>query len=203
MTPFSRQITGNETRHTLLRRACDPADQWAWREFHENYKRFIFYILKEIGVNRDEIEDVAQEILVTLTEALPRYDRSRAKFRTWLSAVIRNIALTHLRAARTRRRYHEQFGNEPEGPHDCQEPELDRLIQNEWETYISTLAMARVRQIFRGQAVEVFELGLDGCPPAEIAERTGLSIASIYTMRKRVKKRLYQEIRAITRELEP
>ena len=64
-------------------------------------------------------------------------------------------------------------------------------------------AMTRVRSVFRGQAVRVFELSLDGLPAAVIAERTGLSVSSVYTLRKRVKKRLYLEIRALVAELEP
>lgn len=49
----------------------------------------------------------------------------------------------------------------------------------------------------------VFELSLDGHSAATIAEQTGLSVASVYTLRKRVKKRLYLEIRAVAAELEP
>ena len=60
-----------------------------------------------------------------------------------------------------------------------------------------------VKEVFQGQAIEVFELGLDGRSAAEIAESTGLSVASVYTLRKRVKKRLYLEIRALVAELEP
>ena len=80
--------------------------------------------------------------------------------------------------------------------------DLDRFIENEWATYVSNLAMDRVRAVFRGQAIRVFELTLDGLSAAEIAESTGLSVSSVYTLTKRVKKRLYLEIRAITAELE-
>ena len=39
--------------------------------------------------------------------------------------------------------------------------------------------------------------------PTEISEKTGLTISSVYTLKKRVKKRLYLEIRALCSELEP
>jgi RNA polymerase sigma-70 factor (ECF subfamily) len=80
--------------------------------------------------------------------------------------------------------------------------EIDVQIEREWAVYVGNLAMKRVRNIFHGQAVKVFELGMDGMPASEIAEQTGLSISSVYTLRKRVKKRLYLEIRALAAELE-
>lgn len=82
-------------------------------------------------------------------------------------------------------------------------PEIDALIEEEWTTYIANLAMERVRATFQGQAVKVFELGLDGLSAEQIAEQTDLTVQSVYTLRKRVKKRLYLEIRALTADLEP
>ena len=196
--------TTKRTRHTLLRRACDPADAVAWDEFVGQYRRFIFYILQQVGIPQRDIEDVAQQILVTLTKKLNSYDRSRSKFRTWFGAVIRHAAFAHLEKLEKNEVRMRSFGEELhfENRGDAP-PELDKVIEREWTTYISTLAMERVRAVFEGQAVEVLELTLDGLSGAEIAERTGLSIPSIYTLRKRAKKRLYLEVRAITEELEP
>jgi RNA polymerase sigma-70 factor (ECF subfamily) len=83
------------------------------------------------------------------------------------------------------------------------ESDLDQRIEAEWTTYVANLAMERIRGQFQGRAIEVFELGLDGVPLEEICARTGLTTASAYTLRKRVKKRLFQEIRALINDLEP
>ena len=195
----------NETSHTLLQRACNPNDQDAWAEFFGHYKRFIYYILHQVHVPKDEIEDVAQKILVTLTANLPRYDRNRAKFRSWLSSVIRNAASTHLRQLRVREsRFPLNLDDlDLHSAASLDESSLDQLIENEWTTYISNLAMERIRETFHGKAIEVFELGLDGQSAEEISRKTGLAVASVYTLRKRVKKRLFLEVRAITADLEP
>jgi RNA polymerase sigma factor (sigma-70 family) len=191
------------TRHTLIRRACNPADHAAWVEFDRVYRRFISYILGRLSVDRSDIEDLTQQILLTLTRDLPRYDRTRASFRTWLSAIIRHAALAHLPR---QRRALQVFG----GPHASADflsgatpPQIDRLIEAEWATYIASLAMERIREKFQGSAIEVFEMSLDEVPVEEIALRTGLTTASVYTLRKRVKKRLYLEIRSLIEELEP
>lgn len=191
-----------DTRHTLLNRATDPNNQQAWLEFVETYQRFIFYILNQVGVPYDDVEDVAQQILLTLTSDLAGYDQGRAKFRTWLSSVIRHAALAHLKKMR-RREKHVANSQEPETESYPEPSELDRLIETEWMTYIANVAMERVRDCFQGQAMRVFELGLKDYSVEEIAKLTGLTTASVYTLRKRVKKRLYLEVRAVTNELEP
>ena len=163
-------------------------------------------------MENNDLEDVFQQILLVLTRDLPGYDRSRAKFRTWLGAVIRHAAYAHLRKVRGRQKGEALLALEKEGVSNLEErgagtvdaklSDLEVLIEDEWATYISNLAMERVRAVFSGQALEVFSLGLDGLAAAEIADRTGLAVSSVYTLRKRVKKRLYQEIRALTSELE-
>ncbi|WP_372796535.1 RNA polymerase sigma factor [Pontiella sp.] len=193
----------DHTRYTLLQRACDLNDEQAWEEFVGHYRRFIFYILHEMGVAAGDIEDVAQQVLLALTKDLPGYDSSRARFRTWLSTVIRNAALAHFRKQNNRQKRIRMFGEEQLIDAAFQSSEVEQRIEEEWAAYVGDLAMGRVRKVFKGQAIEVFEQGLDGKSAADVAASTGLSVASVYTLRKRVKKRLYLEIRAVVAELEP
>lgn len=191
-----------QTRHTLLRRASQGGDDRAWHELVQHYRRFIYHILNELGVARDDIADLSQQILMALNRDLPSYDRTRAKFRSWFGTVIRNVAFAHFRKERTFLKNLRLFAIEESIDHDQGAPLIARMIEEEWSTYIANLAMERIRPLFKGQAIEVFQLGLDGNSPEEIVKRTGLTIASVYTLRKRVKKRLYLEIRAISCDLE-
>lgn len=192
-----------ETSYTLLQRACNLHDEQAWVEFSNHYLRFIYYILHQIGVDASDVEDVAQQILISLTRDLGRYDQSKARFRTWLSAVIRNATLVYFRKKKSHLRHIRIFGEESRIEQMDRASEIDQRIESEWEEYVAELAMERVRTVFKGQAMKVFELGMKGLSAAEVADQTGLSIASVYTLRKRVKKRLYLEIRALVAELEP
>lgn len=192
-----------QTRYTLLQRACDLNDAQAWEEFVEYYRHFMLYILSELGVAARDIEDVTQQILLALTRDLPGYDPERARFRSWLSTVIRNAAFVYFRKQKNRSKRIHMFGVEQSIAQESQANEIDQLIESEWQTYIANLAMERVRRVFQGRAMEVFELGLDGLSIAEIAEKTGLQVSSVYTLRKRVKKQLFLEIRAIVADLEP
>ena len=191
------------TSYTLLQRAHDTDDDEAWDRFVVHYRRFIIYILREIGVSDNDLDDLTQQILIGLTRNLPKYDRTRSSFRTWLGTVVRNAATSHFRKLQCRPVDAYDMGDELPFRGVLQQPaEIEQLIENEWATYIASQAMAQVREAFKGQAIEAFEMGLDGRSAAEIAEVTGLSVASVYTLRKRVKKRLFIEVRALTAELE-
>ncbi|MBN8459719.1 MAG: sigma-70 family RNA polymerase sigma factor [Verrucomicrobia bacterium] len=196
--------TSRSTRHTLIRRACDPGDEAAWVEFDRIYRRFIIHVLGQMNVPVPEIEDLTQQILATLIRDMGGYDRSKAGFRTWLSAVIRHAAFSHFRQNRFRQQTLDRFREETATPDVLStEAEIDAKIESEWASYVANLAMDRVRTQFQGGAIEVFEMGWDDTPAEEIARRTGYSVASVYTLRKRVKKRLYLEIRNLIAELEP
>ncbi len=191
-----------KTRYSLLQRAHDTDDEEAWDQFVLHYRRFIAYILRQIGVREDDVDDLTQQILLNLTRNLAKYDRARASFRTWLGQVIRNAAKMHFRKLQSRpvEVYDTDSGFLINGV--LQDAEIDRLIEKEWEDYIATIALERVRETFHGKAVEVFELGLDGQSAAEIAEQTGLTVTSVYKLRTRVKRKLFLEVRALTEELE-
>lgn len=195
--------TTRSTRHTLISRACNTGDEAAWVEFDRIYRRFITYVLGQIGVARDDCDDLTQQILLTLTRDLPGYDRDKGRFRSWLSAVIRHAALAHLRRSRSEQARLSMVETDLSNESRDRASDLDERIETEWATYVASLAMERVRSQFQGKAIEVFELGLDGVALEEICARTGLTAASAYTLRKRVKKRLYLEIRELIRNLEP
>jgi RNA polymerase sigma factor (sigma-70 family) len=192
----------NQTSYSLLERAHDTDDDAAWNQFVDHYRRFIAYILREIGVRENDLEDLTQQILLNLTRNLGKYDQSRSSFRTWLGHVIRNAAKMHFRRQNSRPIEVYESSDEFLIHGVLQESEVERLISSEWEDYIATQAMDRVRKSFKGKAIEVFELGLEGKSAAEIAEITELTVPSIYKLRTRVKRKLFLEVRALTEELE-
>lgn len=190
------------TNYTLLERAIDLGDDAAWQELIAQYRRFIPYVLRGMGVPVDDVDDLTQQILVRLSQNIHKYDRERARFRTWLSTMIRNMALNFFDKERRNMASPSELDVSEVGTGIPSAAELDTLVEREWEAYISTVAMERVREAFKGRAVEVFELMLDGMAAGDVAQRTGLTVSTVYTLNKRVKQRLYIEIRALIQELE-
>lgn len=79
---------------------------------------------------------------------------------------------------------------------------MEKIIEKEWEIYMTNFALERLRGIFSDTAVAVFEMGLDGVPTSEIAERLHITVDSVYTLKNRVKSRFIKEINAVMREVE-
>lgn len=193
-------MSNNKTSYTLLHRALDLKDEDAWKQLVQHYRRFTFYILQKFNVAPDDLEDVYQQVLIELTKGLPTFDSKRSKFRTWLSRIISNNAISHYRKRRTQiSRVNELTDLEMEIP---QAAEIEPIIEEEWAAYIATQAVEQVREIFKGKAAEVFELGLKGYSAEQVAAQTGLQVSTVYTLRKRVKKRLYVQIRSLIADLE-
>lgn len=193
-------MTTHKTSHTLLHRALDLKDEDAWKLLVQHYRRFTFYILQKFNVPPDDLEDVYQQVLIELTKGLPTFDSERSKFRTWLSRIISNIAISHYRKRQQEiSRKNELTDQEMEIP---QAGEIEPIIEEEWSAYIATQAVEQVREIFTGKAAEVFELGLKGYTAEQVAEHTELKVSTVYTLRKRVKKRLYVQIRSLIADLE-
>ena len=190
------------TRHSLLQRATDLKDESAWEEIVAQYHHFILCVLNQLGVPHNDLEDLSQQILIALTQSLSRYDRNKAKFRVWLSTIVRNKANSYFRKQYSTKRSLTKVSNELQVQEEISLPEIEDLIEKEWAAYIASQAMNRVRENFQGQAIEVFELGLDGHSAADIAKKTKLAVATVYTLKKRVKKRLYLEIRQLSAEQE-
>lgn len=193
----------DNTRYTLLHRALDTGDEEAWEQLVAHYRRFIYYILNELNVNASDLDEVCQQVLVALTKDLPKFDRDKGRFRSWLSAVIRNTAGSHFRTQCRHRSKLASLRTELECDCFTSASGLDHRIEREWTAYIATQAMERVKACFKGNAIDVFEQSLNGLSASDIAGRTGLTVASVYTLKKRVKKQLCIEIMDLTAELEP
>ena len=187
------------TRKTLLLRAVNPDDESAWDEFVEYYGRFIYHIILKMGVNSSNSDDIAQQIVIKLWKKINTYDNSKGNFRPWLSTVIRNSVNEHYRKE-NRRQENSFFEGEVENI--SRESELDSMIQDEWEAYLTKEAIKRVKEVFSGKAVDAFLLGLDGVNNQEISERLEISPGSVKVLKARVKSCFINEMRKLTRSME-
>jgi RNA polymerase sigma-70 factor (ECF subfamily) len=80
------------------------------RLFREHF-RFVCLSLRRLGVGDGEVEDVAQDVFVTVHRKLDAYDPTRS-IRVWLFAICLRAAAAHRRLARHRRHVHEDTAPE-------------------------------------------------------------------------------------------
>ena len=80
--------------------------------------------------------------------------------------------------------------------------DLEQKLETEWEKYVVTVAMDRIRKIFSGKAVEVFLRVHEGESCEQVSKSLGISKQSAHVLKSRVKKRLMDEVVRILDSLE-
>lgn len=187
-------------------RAKSQDDRAAWEEFVFYYKGFIHMVLGKIGLSRTDQDDLTQEVLVKIWKNLPNhiYDPKRARFRTWLSCVIRNQVSDNFRQAQRRNRKHIAIAEEQKANDSLMmtEPEIENIIKKEWEVYIVKLALNNIAALFSAGAIEAFSMSMDGKSTEEIAQHLGIKPNSVIKLKNRIKERLIKEIQHLRTELE-
>ncbi len=73
-------------------------DRAALRQLYQATSSKLFGVCLRILSNRDESEDVLQEVYLTIWRRADRFEASRASVMTWISTIARNRAIDRLRA---------------------------------------------------------------------------------------------------------
>lgn len=158
-------LTGDDLRETF-------ADQL------DRHRRMVFKVAHTYASGPADCEDLAQEIVVQLWKALPRYDPVRP-FSTWLYRIALNVGISHLRRDGPRRRQTVPFDPEqhvPAAP-DAPATEPSRVL---------TILIAELDPLSRALLL----LYLDERSYREMAGILGISESNVSTKINRLKERL-------------
>ncbi|MCM8531986.1 MAG: sigma-70 family RNA polymerase sigma factor [Lentisphaeraceae bacterium] len=187
------------TQQTLIQRAQNPDDHQAWEDFVLFYQSFVKMVVRKSNISLDEEDDLVQSILLKVWKGLPNYEyrKENAKFRTWLSTIIRNTSITYFKK---NEKELDKKNSMLQNIEKVSESAIESIIDAEWNEYVASLAMDKVKEKFEGQAIEVFRLSLEEKNAREISELLNIKEDTVYSLRSRVKRRLKQEISAL-REL--
>lgn len=185
------------TQLSLIRRLQNPDDREAWQVFVEIYFPAIFHSLRVKGLQHADAEDVAQQVLWSVSRSLSKqpYDPNRAKFRTWLETLIRNAAINALsRVPRDRGLGGDGSWDELPARSDSDE----QLLLDEYRKQLFRVAAQQVSAEFGDDTWQAFwrtavlQQSVDS-----VANDLGKQTGSIYAARSRVIKRIRQEIEAM------
>lgn len=190
------------TRQTLLRRLKSKNDEQSWEEFISFYEKFIYSIIHKMDINSSDCDDLAQKVLLKVWKSLANFDYNQQQgyFRNWLYTITKNTVLTYISDIQYNSNANKQVMKDADT--DYQPPEIDTIIQNEWEKHISERAFQTIKETVSEQMLDVFLSTLRGESITEIAERVGLEENTIYKYKNRVKHKLMAEIRNLREMLE-
>ena len=174
----------------LTRIAADAAgeDEAVWAELVELYQPAMRGFLLKHGARDSDVDDIMQDVFVKLVGILRegRYDRSRGRFRAYLSTLLYHELIGQVRKARARMEHRCVLIEE-----DSAVVESDALavVEREW---VAECHDAAVRHILENTALAetskaVFqELERTGDTCEAVAKRFDLSAASVRQIKSRV-----------------
>ena len=87
----------SDTLSPLMGRIA-AGDRGALRQLYQATSAKLFGVTLRILSDREEAEDVLQEVYVTIWRRADRFDAGRASVMTWISTIARNRAIDRLRA---------------------------------------------------------------------------------------------------------
>ncbi|EDM25648.1 probable RNA polymerase sigma factor Y [Lentisphaera araneosa HTCC2155] len=192
------------TRQTLLCKLIDSNDEKSWDDFVKYYEGYIYVVICNFNVDEDTAEDLLQDVLLKIWKSLPKYEyrKGECTFRTWLCLVIKSIVFNHFRKRSTKNQNqnisHEELLNNLES---ITEPEIDKIAELEWKSYISSMAWENIKSEFNASTIEVFELSLEQDDNALIAKKFAISVSSVRVYKSRVRKVLLREMSRLNEEL--
>jgi RNA polymerase sigma-70 factor (ECF subfamily) len=186
----------NETRQSLLLRA-QTGETNAWKDLTDLYRPLIRGWLNRQGVPARDLEDVSQDVLLSVIKHLPGFQHTghRGAFRAWLRTIVCRRTADYWRAIDADIDARGGSGAtaallEIADP----DSELNRQWDEEHDRYVLRCLLALVEQEFEPITLQAFRrVALEGASGAEAAQELGLSVAAVYVAKSRVLARIRQE----------
>ena len=156
---------------TALQRVAE-GDQAAFQEVYRRTCAKLLGICLRISIDREEAEDVLQDVFVTVWQKAAQFDSTRSSPITWLATLARNRAIDRLRASG--RRISTPL-DAIEDPADERIGALDMMLEAEGEHRISTC----IDELSKGDAVLIRTAFFEHATYAELATRADLPLGTV------------------------
>jgi RNA polymerase sigma-70 factor (ECF subfamily) len=182
-----------ETRQSLLLRA-QTGEEAAWKDLTDLYRPLILGWLTRQGVPGGDLEDLSQDVLLSVVKHLPAFEHSgrRGAFRSWLRTIVCSRTTDYWRVAGvgTHARDAAAALQEIADP----ESDLNRQWDEEHDRFVLGCLLDLVEMEFEPATLRAFRrLALDGASGAQVAGELGLSVAAAYMAKSRVLQRIRRE----------
>src|SRR5262245_47854251 len=166
-------------------------DAAAFTELVLRYQNRLLTILEHLVGNREQAEDLAQEVFLRVFRARERYEPG-AKFSTWLFTIANNVASNALRSRSRRREVGVPEGNGA----DSAPLQLDQLAKAA-SSFMPTRALDKMEQaemvrhavaaLNERQRMALLLAKFEGMSYQDIAETMGLSVQAIKSLLSRAR----------------
>lgn len=176
------------TPASLLFRLQDPEQAKAWERFVDLYTPLLLRWARQLGEQESDSEDLVQEVFLILWRKLPefQYDPSKS-FHSWLKTVFLNCF-----RSRQRKRHHLVTAMDDQAAVD----QADCLADEEESNYLIRQAFRLIEREFSPLQQQIFrQYVIEEREPDAVAQSVGVKLATVYSVKSKVLRRLRDEIR--------
>lgn len=184
------------TVSSLLLGEVQRMDPAAWSRLVDTFGGIVYRWCRTSGVSENDAADVVQDVFASVARGIGGFQRQKAQgsFRSWLATITRNRVRDHFRR--------QSAQQAPVGGTDAwqaleQHPELleSTICADSAQHAVVRRVFASVQAEFEPATWQAFWLTtVENLAAAEVAQATGLGIASVYQAKSRVLRRLRQRL---------
>ena len=193
------RVDYENTPEGLLVRKAQTGDEVAFREIVERYQSKVFSIIHGIVRQRNDVEDIAQQVFAKVYLSLKSFD-FRSSLITWIYKIAVNECFDYLRKRKVRKLVYESDLSEDEvrrventEPHiDRQAPADTALAQRDYVIKLLTRVSEEERMLLMMKEVEGYSV-------EELAERTGMNENTIKVKLFRARQKLVRAAQRLDR----
>ena len=196
-----RHFNNETTRSSVLKAVADTGNEAAWARFFDLYAGFIFSIARSKGLRDEDADDVVQVVFADLARMMPtfKYDRSKGKFRSYLTGLVHWRVKDKLRIALRDKEfmadYIEEAANMPSADRD--------FAEREWQAAALEEALRRIKSEVRPEHYAAFVASaVEGQDTETVMRLYELSRDNLYQIRKRLTAKLQETVSAVLAEME-
>jgi len=178
----------------LLRLSVSPTDAPAWDQFVRRYGGTVYRWCRRHGLQDADARDVTQNVFAALLRGLRTFDRSRARFRSWLYKVVEN----RVRDWRAGPAHRQETGTEAARHSLASEQarrDLRAALEEEFDFELLDVAEANVRLQVAPHCWEAYRLRCqERLSLRQAAERIGIPAGHVSKYALRVRDMLARQV---------
>jgi RNA polymerase sigma-70 factor (ECF subfamily) len=157
-----------------LLKAIAARDEAALAELYDRYRAILFGLLMRILNNREEAEDVLQEVFLQVWRKASDFDENRGRPFTWLVTLARSRGIDRLRTLAARERVAETSAREVS-------EEISDAATDAFKSEQRGLVTKALSQLPDEQKRPLMLAYFDGLTQSEIATRLGAPLGTVKT----------------------
>lgn len=157
-----------------LLKAVAHKDEAALARLYDRYRLILFGLIVRIIKNREEAEDVLQEVFLQVWKRATDFDEQRGRVFTWLVTLARSRAIDRLRNLAARERV--AIAGTREAAEEVSDAVADVFLSEQ-----RRLVNAALAQLPEEQKHLLMLAYFDGLTQSEIAARTGVPLGTVKT----------------------